>query len=245
MASPMTSSRARAAAGGPTLPTGREIASYDTYAAAQAAVDHLSDEHFPVQHVTIVGTDLQMVERVLGRLTYARTALAGLFSGAWVGLLIGLVLLLLSPPEAGVLAILPAVLIGAAFGVIFSIAGYAATRGRRDFTSVSQIVASRYAVLCAVEQAGQAREVLGRSPEASRGLDRRLAATGGTAAAPTGTTPAPGAPAAPAAPAAPPTGPTYSEMLARRREEEARREDAAGHEDGTPPPAAPGTDRPA
>jgi len=242
MASPMTSARARAAAGGPTLPTGREIASYDTYAAAQAAVDHLSDEHFPVQHVTIVGTDLQMVERVLGRLTYARTALAGLFSGAWVGLLIGLVLLLLSPPDVGVVGILPAVLIGAAFGVIFSIAGYAATRGRRDFTSVSQIVASRYAVYCAVEQAGQAREVLGRSPEASRGLDRRLAATD---AAPTATTPAPGAPAAPAAPAGPPTGPTYSEMLARRREEEARREDADRRDDGTPPADRPGTDRPA
>lgn len=170
MASPFSSARNRQ--GVPTAPTGEEVASYETYAAAQAAVDFLSDEHFPVQHVTIVGTDLRMVERVLGRLTYGRVAGAGLASGAWVGLLIGLILLLLSPPEAGLVAILPAVLIGAAFGLILSLVSYAATRGRRDFTSVSQIVASRYALFCSQEQTGAVREVLGRDAEAARGLRR-------------------------------------------------------------------------
>ena len=58
----------------PTLPTGVEVASYATYLEAQQAVDRLSDEAFDVRAVTIVGTDLRMVERITGRLTYARVA---------------------------------------------------------------------------------------------------------------------------------------------------------------------------
>ena len=63
---------------------------YDDYAAAQKAVDFLSDEGFPVQNVLIVGTDLRQVERVTGRLTTGRVAGAGAASGAWLGLLIGM-----------------------------------------------------------------------------------------------------------------------------------------------------------
>ncbi|MEJ5915059.1 general stress protein [Pseudokineococcus sp. 1T1Z-3] len=224
-------SPARGRQGGvPTAPTGQEVASYETYAAAQSAVDFLSDEEFPVQHVTIVGTDLRMVERVLGRLTYGRVAGAGFASGAWLGLLIGLLLFLFSPPEAGLLTILPAVLIGGAFGVTLSLVSYAATRGRRDFTSVSQIVASRYAIFCAAEQVGPVREVLQRNPDAARGLSRPGRATSSAASSvvgvdgATGTTPSSGE----AAPDQTPTkvsGPTYSEMLARQREQERAHEE--------------------
>src|SRR5690606_11777745 len=56
----------------PTLPTGVQIASFDTYLEAQRAVDLLSDKEFEVQHTTIVGTDLRMVERITGRLSYPR-----------------------------------------------------------------------------------------------------------------------------------------------------------------------------
>ncbi|MEJ5866506.1 general stress protein [Pseudokineococcus sp. 5B2Z-1] len=227
MSSPFTSARNRQ--GVPTAPTGEEVASYETYAAAQAAVDFLSDEHFPVQHVTIVGTDLRMVERVLGRLTYGRVAGAGLASGAWIGLLIGLILLLLSPPDAGPLAILPAVLIGAAFGLILSLVSYAASRGRRDFTSVSQIVASRYAIFCSQEQTGAVREVLARDAEAARGLRRPGWGAGAGAAAPltreqVPASPAPGAGASEGEEGpARVSGPTYSEMVARQREQERAR----------------------
>jgi len=229
MASPFTSARERQ--GVPTAPTGEEVASYETYAAAQAAVDFLSDEHFPVQHVTIVGTDLRMVERVLGRLSYGRVAAAGLASGAWIGLLIGLILLLLTPPDAGLVAILPAVLIGAAFGLILSLVSYAATRGRRDFTSVSQIVASRYAIFCAQEQIGAVRDVLGRDADAARGLRRPgWGAAGQHVPAPQPS--APGAVATEGQGTAPTrvSGPTYSEMVARQREEERARAEGEGEE---------------
>src|SRR5262245_33571696 len=50
------------------------VATYETYAEAQRAVDYLSDNGFPVQHTAIIGTDLRLVETVTGRLTIARAA---------------------------------------------------------------------------------------------------------------------------------------------------------------------------
>jgi hypothetical protein len=149
--------------GVPTPPKGELIARYDTYLEAQRAVDYLSDNAFPVQFVTIVGTGLRMVERVTGRLTYGRVAIAGAASGAWFGLFVGLLLSIFgsSFPTAGVFA---AMIIGAAFGILFGVISYALTGGRRDFTSTSQIVASQYEVLCMPEQAGAARDLLHRLP---------------------------------------------------------------------------------
>ncbi len=71
--------------GGPAVVVG----TYPEYALAQQAVDHLSDNKFPVERTSIIGTDLRLVENVLGRLTTARAAAAGAASGAWFGLFIG------------------------------------------------------------------------------------------------------------------------------------------------------------
>ena len=143
----------------PTPPQGETVARYDTYTQAQKAVDLLADKAFPVQMVTIVGADLQMVERVTGRLSYPRAASGGFMSGAWFGLFVGILLSLFSEP-GGTSPFLPAILIGGAFGLMFSVLTYALTRGRRDFTSASQIVAASYAVLCHAEKANQARQLL-------------------------------------------------------------------------------------
>ncbi len=142
----------------PTLPTGELVAAYGTYLEAQKAVDHLADKDFPVQNVTIVGTDLRMVERVTGRLTYGRVALAGGLSGAWFGLFVGLLLSIFS--TEALFPILPAMAIGAAFGILFSVISYSFTGGRRDFTSASQIVAGSYSLLCAPDVAHRARGLL-------------------------------------------------------------------------------------
>lgn len=151
----------------PTPPTGEQVASYPTYLEAQRAVDHLADQAFPVHLVTIVGTDLRMVERITGRLTYARVAGAGALSGAWFGLFVGLLLGLFSTSPS-LAVVVPAFLIGAAFGMLFAIASYAATGGKRDFTSASQVVASAYAVLCQGEQATAARQLLEALPPRDR-----------------------------------------------------------------------------
>ena len=57
--------------------------SYATYEEAQRAVDHLADSDFPVRDVTIVGVDLMLVERVIGRLTWGRVLASGAASGAF------------------------------------------------------------------------------------------------------------------------------------------------------------------
>lgn len=142
----------------PTPPQGEEIASFATYLEAQKAVDVLADSAFAVQAVTIVGSDLRMVERVTGRLSYPRVALAGALSGIWFGLFIGLLFSLFS--EYGFATIMVCVALGAAFGMLFGVISYAFTGGKRDFVSQSQVVASRYAVLCLGELAGEARNRL-------------------------------------------------------------------------------------
>lgn len=142
----------------PTMPQGNEIAVYTTYLKAQQAVDKLSDVGFAVQGVTIVGHDLHMVERVLGRLTYPRIAMAGFASGAWFGVFVGLLLSLFGEGQSAV--IFTGLLVGGAFGLLFSVLSYALTRGKRDFTSSSQIVAARYVLLCNPQTAGEARALL-------------------------------------------------------------------------------------
>lgn len=143
----------------PTLPTGETVATYGTYLQAQKAVELLAEKSFPVRAVTIVGSDLRMVERVIRRLSYPSAALGGFLSGAWFGLFVGLVLTLFSS-TGNVGIMLPAVLFGGAFGLLFSVIGYSFTRGRRDFASSSQIVATSYSLLCLGEHAAQARSIL-------------------------------------------------------------------------------------
>ena len=77
------------------------IASVSNYAEAQQLVDTLADRNFPVEHVDLVGSDLHLVEHVIGRLTTARAALGGAISGAWLGLLIGLVFWIVTPWTRG------------------------------------------------------------------------------------------------------------------------------------------------
>jgi hypothetical protein len=144
----------------PSLPEGWPIASYDTYAEAQRAVDHLADSEFPVADVTIVGVEPMLVERVTDRLTWGRVLSRGAASGAWFGLFVGLLLSMFSPTP-GFGPILIGLFTGVAFGVVFAAVGYRATRGQRDFTSTSQLVAQRYDVLCMPRNAERGRELLG------------------------------------------------------------------------------------
>src|SRR5699024_7452292 len=73
-----------------TQPRGDEIAKYETYLEAQRAVDYLADHEFTVNAVTIVGTELKLVERITGRRTYPSVAGRGAASGAYFGSFIGL-----------------------------------------------------------------------------------------------------------------------------------------------------------
>jgi hypothetical protein len=136
---------------------------HDEYADAQKAVDHLADSGFPVENCLIVGTELKQVERVTGRLTTGRVALGGALSGLWLGLFVGLIFALFGTGETTAIIMSTAVF-GALFGVIWALIGYAATRGRRDFTSIQQVVATKYELLVEHKFAAQARELLAGLP---------------------------------------------------------------------------------
>jgi len=138
---------------------------YDGYTQAQRAVDYLSDHEFPVRNVAIVGTELRSVERVTGRLTRGKMAAAGALSGLWIGLFVGIAFALFSTQgQLGFLIATP--LLGAVFGLVWSQLGYTATtRGHtRDFSSVSEVLATKYEVLVEHHFAEQARALLAALP---------------------------------------------------------------------------------
>src|SRR3954471_5213460 len=120
---------------------GVQVGSYDGYEQAQAAVDYLSDEKFPVENVTIIGTDLKQVERVTGRLTQGRAIAAGGRGGAggggggWWGLFVGRLLGIFSTNGAAWIgSVLTGLVIGLVFGAVFGWIGYRATGGGRGLT---------------------------------------------------------------------------------------------------------------
>ena len=145
----------------------QSLAVYDDYASAQKTVDFLSDNKFPVEQCMIVGTDLKRIERITGRLTTGRVAMGG-----------AAVRRLARPVHrARCSRCSPRATrsrhdrcrrcsFGALFGVVWALVGYAATRGQRDFSSVTQVVATRYEVLVEHKAAAQARELLASLPGA-------------------------------------------------------------------------------
>ena len=143
---------------------------YDDYADAQAAVDYLSDNEFPVQNVLIVGTDLKQVERVTGRLTTPRVMVAGAASGAWVGLLVGLLLGIFVKNGAYGATVLTGIVLGIVFGVVWALIGYAATRGRRDFSSITKVIPGKYEVLVEHKFLAAGKELLAKMPGAAAEL---------------------------------------------------------------------------
>ncbi len=145
----------------PEIPKGEIVSTYDRYEDAKHAVDVLARASFPVQRISIVGNDVRSVERVTGRLTYGRVALMGALSGAYLGLFLGLLLFIFQPDNSAILGVFAAaVAIGAGFGMLFGVLSYALNRNRRDFSSVMQMVATRYDLVTEAELVHQARQTL-------------------------------------------------------------------------------------
>jgi hypothetical protein len=144
------------------LPVGRyAIGSYPDYRQAQAVVDHLSDNGFAVETVSIVGADLRLVEQVTGRLTRGRAAAAGALSTGWLGLLFGLFLgIFAESATAPLLLAVYGFLFGAVFGAVLGFAAHAATGGKRDFSSTTGLAATRYEVLVPQDRADEAERLV-------------------------------------------------------------------------------------
>ena len=95
------------------------IATFDDYAGAQAAVDQLSDDGFPVDRVRIVGDGLMVVEDVTGgrdsRRAAGEAAGYGAFVAGWLGLIFGL-LDWYDPAQSALALALYGVVFGGVFG---------------------------------------------------------------------------------------------------------------------------------
>lgn len=191
----------------PTLPRGEVIATYETYPEAQQAVDVLARADFPVAKLSIVGSDLKSVERVTGKLSWGRVAVAGAASGAWFGIFIGLLLVIFNPATSFAFVI-AAVLIGAGFGTLFGVVSYAVNRRRRDYTSVAQVIATSYSVLVDSELVNRARNLIAGDHQAAPVADAAPVAPHPSDPPPArAAPPAPPADAGPSHPSDPPPAP--------------------------------------
>lgn len=153
-----------------SVPVGDAVGRYTSYLDAQKAVDYLADQQFAVENVSIIGNDLKTVERVTGRLSYPRVALASAATGAWFGFFVGLILMLFGG-QTSYASVISSMALGAVFWLLFGVIAYAFQRGKRDFTSTSQVVATSYDVIVAPAVSAEARQLLARLPMNGRPAD--------------------------------------------------------------------------
>lgn len=148
--------------GEPVMPDGTEIAAYRSYVEASKAVDTLIEAGFPPRAVTIVGSNVHVVEKVVGKLSPGRVAVMGAGRGMTWGLLLALVVMLTSD-NIPVFIPLLAVVAGIGAGVLLSVITWATSRNSKGFAAQAQLVATRYAILTS-EQNDRAYQLLERTP---------------------------------------------------------------------------------
>ncbi|WP_141916894.1 general stress protein [Klugiella xanthotipulae] len=149
----------------PTMPRGEVAVSYDTYQQAQEAVGHLVHADFPLNNISIVGGDIKSVERVTGRMSYGRVALLGAVSGSYLGFFLGILFFLFQPENSSIVSVFFApVIICAGFGMLFGVLSHSLNRNRREYSSVMQLIASRYDVVVDPDLVNRARNVLQSPP---------------------------------------------------------------------------------
>ena len=139
---------------------GEVIASTRDYEAAQKTVSKLIAGDVPARDIAIVGEGVRTVERVTGRLGYAAAARSGAMNGVLIGLVLSAIMLF-GNPDAALSLFLGFLFVGVAMGMIMSLITYAIVRRRRDFASVSQMLADHYEVRVQAASLAKARQVVG------------------------------------------------------------------------------------
>jgi hypothetical protein len=144
-------------------PLRRTVASFIRYVDAEAAVEYLAEQQFPIDRVAIVGEDVRMIEQIVGRVNYWRAAMHGAGSGAVPGVLIGWLFGVFDwfhPVIASVALALYGLLFGAVIGALLGVFFHALQHGRRDFVAVQAILPSRYELMVGDEVADEAARLL-------------------------------------------------------------------------------------
>ncbi len=155
------------AAGITEMPEGEIVSTYDRYEHAQKAVDTLAQAGFPIRALAIVGNGLRSVERITARMGYGKVAMAGAMTGSYLGMFLGLLMLIFNPENQAMMGIfLAALVIGAGIGMLFSVVSYALNKNRREFASITQVIATRYDLIAPAELVWEARNTLTGSASA-------------------------------------------------------------------------------
>ncbi len=164
VSNPLKSSRGQSF--GPAIPKGYVLGEFVNYLDAAQLVDKLVSADFAPAKISIVGSDLKLVERVRARLGYGRVALSGAMTGFWLGLLFALLIGagIEVAPEGGV-NYLPdqffsVLVIGAGVGMLISILRFALVKNKRSFISSQMPVAQRYEVIVPEEDAAAAQKIV-------------------------------------------------------------------------------------
>jgi hypothetical protein len=146
----------RAAAG---VPSGDEIGVFEHYDDARQVVNRLLGGGIPASAVSIVGGDVTMVERVIARYSYGRAALTSSLTGSWIGVFVGLLVVVISASDTFI-PLAAGGLIGAGAGMIVGMLLYSSHGANRPrYRSTQQVVAARYRVVVDSEVGGKARRV--------------------------------------------------------------------------------------
>lgn len=148
--------------GGTPQEHGEKIADYTSYQGAQQAVSELVKADIPARDIAIVGHGLRSVETVTGRLGYAAAARTGAINGILLGLLFSAIFVL-GTPNAAIQLFVGVMLVGIAIGMLLSLVTSALLRRRRDYTSVTQVIADHYEVTVLPRSIHRAREIVGHT----------------------------------------------------------------------------------
>ena len=122
------------------MPQGEVVADFTQYEDAVKYVEKLVANGFPAGFIAIVGTDVRTVERVRGKLSYARVALNGAITGSWLGLIFAFLFGGTATASPGVSSPLTAgIVMGAGLGMLFAVIRMSLAKSKRiapiDFRS--------------------------------------------------------------------------------------------------------------
>ncbi len=145
------------------MPTGEILGTYRSREEAQATISYLAENGFNVRALSIVGSDVRIVETVMGITSWAQAAGRGALTGAWLGLLFGLLMSFFSGEEtlsSG--GLLPGVIIGVGLGMLWGIVTRAIMGRKNKVIARPQVIANEFQLLCNPMQANEARALLSK-----------------------------------------------------------------------------------
>lgn len=147
------------------VPRGEELAAFENYPSAQELVDTLITGGVEASAVSIVGRDVTLVERVTAKVGNGRVALQSAVNGSWLGVLVGLVVVLVNPVDV-VTPLLGGLLIGAGAGMVVGMVVFSLNKGAgRSYRSVHQVIAQNYRVVVNSSAHSQALKAMASTPK--------------------------------------------------------------------------------